>query len=380
MKEFELLLENFWLVKEKDIDLYNAVKDASAKFRDFLHDKLGYRLIVNPYLIKLEKLPGKAETWMGIRAFDSKNEYGMFCLLLAFLEERGPGDQFVLSQITEYIQSTWVGVEKLDWTLYTHRRWLVKVLRYTKDMYLLSVNDGDDGKFMDSNDSEVLYESTGISRYFMRNFITNIINYKKWEDIESGEWLEADKDRGRVRRNRVYRRLIMSPVVYSEGSEDADYAYIKNYRNLIQKDFEDALGTALHVHKNGAFLISDASSYNKDCFPNNSTISDIVLQINFEIVTLLKTGVLQKRNDDIIITSKTKFEDIIETCRTKHLQGWSKEYREMGVEGLIGAVFEFMEDFNMIKPVNSGREIHLLPMCGKIIGAYPESFKNGERE
>lgn len=380
MKELEILLENFWIIKEKNAELYHAIKDAGPKFKEFIQDKLGYRLLVNPYLIKLEKLPGKCEAWMGIREFDSQLEYGMFCLLLAFLEDRGPGDQFVLSQVTEYVQSTWPGMEKIDWTLFRHRRSLVKVMRYSSEMYLLRVNDGDDGKFMDAADAEVLYDSTGLSRYFVRNFTTNILNYTSWKDIEAGEWLEADRDRGRVRRNRVYRRLAMSPAVYNEGGEDADYPYIKNYRNLLQKDFEEMLGAALHVHKNGAFLVLDPSTHYKDVFPGSGTLSDIVLQVNAEIVGMVNSGQLQRREDDIIITSRPKFEGLIEKCRSKYLHGWSKEYREMSLGGLCNSVIGFMEDFSMIEAANGGREIHILPLCGKITGDYPEGFGRKERK
>ena len=117
MKELDILLEEFWIPKEKDKDLYYRIKDAIPRFKDFLEQKLGYKLIVNPYLIKLEKLPGKAESWMGIQDFDDKLEYAMLCLLLAFLEGKSAGEQFVLSEVTEFVQASFSGEEKLDWTL-----------------------------------------------------------------------------------------------------------------------------------------------------------------------------------------------------------------------------------------------------------------------
>ncbi|MCX7843086.1 MAG: TIGR02678 family protein [Clostridia bacterium] len=380
MKELEVLLENFWIIKEKNTELYHAIKDASPKFKEFLEEKLGYRLIINPYLIKLEKLPGRPEAWMGISDFGSVEEYCMFCLLLSFLEDRGPGEQFVLSQITEYVQSTWPGDEKPDWTLFRYRRCLVKVLRFAAECYIIRVDDGDEGRFIDAQDAEVLYESTGLSRYFVRNFTTNILGYSSWRDIEAGEWLEADRDRGRVRRNRVYRRLVMSPAVYNEGEDDTDYAYIKNYRNLLQKDFEDMLDTVLHVHKNGAFMVLDMTRHWKDMFPDGSTMSNIVLQVNKEIVDRVASGQLQRRHDDIVVVSKAQLESMIEKCRNTFFHGWSKEYREMTLTALCGSVIEYMEGFGMLETVNGGREIHILPMCGKVTGSYPEGFGDRKEE
>ncbi len=374
MKELEVLLNNFWIVKEKNTELYHAIKDASPKFKDFIEEKLGYRLIINPYIIKLEKIPGRPEKWMGIESFDSNMDYALFCLLLAFLEDRGSGDQFVLSQVTEYMQSTWPHTDKLDWTLFRHRRSLVKVMRFAAAMLLLKIDDGDEGKFIDVVETEVLYESTGISRYFVRNFSTNILNYNNWKDIEVKEWLEADADRGRIRRNRVYRRLIMSPVVYNEGIEDSDYAYIKNYKNMIIKDLEEHLDTSLHVHKNGALLVFESARQQMEVFPGNSTLSDIVLQINSEIIAMIKEGKLSRHDDDIIQLSKPGFESIIVNCRNKYIHGWSKEYREMSMDNLLSQVLELMEGYSMIE--KSGREINIMPLCGKVTGYYPNSFMN----
>lgn len=374
IKELEILLENFWIIKDQDKDLYNRIKDASPKFKNFLEEKLGLKLIINPYMIKLEKLPGKAEPWMGIQEFEEKIEYAFLCLLLIFLEDKGQGDQFVLSQATEFVQATFPGEEKADWTLFRHRKSMVKVLRFAAEMYLIKVNDGDESGFADSAETEVLYESTGLARYFVRNFTGNILNYSSWQDIENGEWLDADKDRGKIRRNRVYRRLAMSPVVYCEGPDDHDYSYIKNYRSMIQKDIEDMLGSDLHVHKNGAFVVLAPDKHFKDVFPDNKTISDIVLQINAVIVELLNSGELEKDINDIIHVSNAKFQSIIEKCRQCCQHGWSKEYREMKTETLERAVVAYMKGFGMIEEDEHSREMRIMPLAGRITGTYPADF------
>lgn len=311
---------------------------------------------------------------MGIQEFEDKMEYAFLCLLLIFLEDRGAGDQFVLSQVTEFVEASFHGEEKVDWTLFRHRRSMVKVLRFAAEMSLIKVDDGDDSRFADSAETEVLYESTGLARYFVRNFTGNILNYASWKDIENGEWLDADKDRGRIRRNRVYRRLIMSPVVYSEGADDLDYLYIKNYKGMIQKDIQDMLGCDLHVHKNGAFLVLAPDKHFKDVFPDNKTISDIVLQINSVILELLKSREIEKDMNDIILISRAKFQSIIEKCRQNYQHGWSKEYREMKTETLERAVAEYMKGFGMLEEDRLSREMRIMPLAGRIIGVYPSDF------
>ena len=68
---------------------------------------------------------------MGIREFASQEEYAFFCVLLMFLEDREPGEQFILSQLTDYVAANLPGGAP-DWTSYTQRRRLIRVLRYAQ--------------------------------------------------------------------------------------------------------------------------------------------------------------------------------------------------------------------------------------------------------
>lgn len=380
MKELDILFERYWILKEQDKELYYQIRDAVSELRSFLTEKLGYQIIVTPQLIKLEKLPGKLESWMGIGPFDDRMEYCFLCLVLMFLEDKGKEEQFLLSEVTEFIEGTFPGNEKIDWTLYRHRRYLIKVLRFAIDMGMIKVNDGDDQGFANAQDAEVLYENTGVSMYFMRNFIGNIMGYDDIEDFENDEWIDADKDRGRIRRNRVYRRIIMSPAVYNEGVDDADYLYIKNYRNMIQNDIEKYFQSEFHVHKNGAFLVLNDDKNYKNAFPENKAISDIVLQMNKIIVEKIKRDNLDKAESDIITVSKQYFDRLVKEVRDNYVLGWSKEYREMKVDKLCDEVMKYMRDFSMIQIYENFNEVKIMPLVGKITGKYPADFAKTQEE
>lgn len=381
MNELEILLQNYWISKDEDKELYYRVKDYIPQFKPFINDKLGYHLVVNSYLIKLEKLPGKAEEWMGIREFESPLEYAFLCLLLMFLEDRGREEQFVLSSVTEFIQGNYPGgpeEDKVDWTLFKHRRALVKVMRFAAEIGIIRVDDGDEGGFMNDETSDVLYESTGISRYFVRNFSLNILDYKSYKDLEKEELVEIDRDRGFLRRQRVYRRLLMSPVVYNEGPEDPDYAYIKNFRSVLENDFEKYLELPLHIHRNGAMVVLPEGHSFKDTFPGSRAISEIVLQMNHIIRECIEKGELALEKDDTVNLSGTAFEGIVLRLKNQNSMGWSKEYREMPFEKLLLEIMEYMESFNMIERMEEGREIKILPLTGKITGVYPKDFLEKE--
>ena len=81
------LLENYLILKEKDKELYYDVKDNIDKYKNFIYDNLAYDIIIKDDFIKLEKIPGIPEDWMGINEFTEIKEYIFFILLMLNLSE-----------------------------------------------------------------------------------------------------------------------------------------------------------------------------------------------------------------------------------------------------------------------------------------------------
>lgn len=169
MKELEVLLSKRWILKSRDKEMYYKLRDALGELRKFTTEKMGCQIIDNSLLIKMEKIPVIPESFMGIMKFSSKEEYAYLCMLLMYLEDRDAQEQFILSQLTEYITANLPG-DISDWTLYTNRRKLIRVLRFAVEQGIVGITDGKDEAFMDDEAGEVLYENTGASRYFMKSF------------------------------------------------------------------------------------------------------------------------------------------------------------------------------------------------------------------
>lgn len=381
MREVHELLGRRWILKKEDPELYFKLKDNLARYKPFFKEKLGYKLVVNPLLIKLEKTPGFAQPWMGIRAFDDRMAYVFFCLLLMFLEERDQREQFVLAQVTDFIQSHYPEAEVIDWTIFTQRKHLIKVMRYASDRGMIRVNDGDDTGFSRSVDAvAVLYENTGVSKYFMRRFPVDIQGVERLEDFEGLEWQTEDKDRGLVRRHRIYRRLIMEPVVYEENQDDQDYLYIKNQRSVIANDIEKYMESAFHLHQNGAFVILEETMTGSEHLPNRKAVSDIILQMCHEIRKEVQEGRLVRDERDRIHLSSVQWDERLKKAREKYGAGWSKGHREATLQQLKNEIEEVMIDYGMITSIESGRGIELMPACGKITGDYPEDYWQKRKE
>ena len=109
MKELEVLLSKRWILKSRDKEMYYKLRDALGELRKFTTEKMGCQIIDNSLLIKMEKIPVIPESFMGIMKFSSKEEYAYLCMLLMYLEDRDAQEQFILSQLTEYITANLPG-------------------------------------------------------------------------------------------------------------------------------------------------------------------------------------------------------------------------------------------------------------------------------
>lgn len=371
MNTLEKLLSRRWFVKAKDKEEYYQIKDDIGRMKLFLSEKLGYHAIVNPYVIKLEKIPAVPENWMGILEFNDKIEYIFLCLILMFLEEKEIEDQFVLSQLTEYMQSQWKQ-EELDWTLYKNRRCLVKVLKYCVDCGILQVNDGDEDGFRSDAQAEVLYLNTGISRYFMKNFTRDISGYMHPSDFEREEWVGLDEDRGIIRRQRVYRRLLMSMGIYRNAETEEDFLYVRNYRNVIQSELSQYFDCELQVYRNSAFLVLGEECSMGRCFPEGNSRSDITLLCSSLIWEKINSGKLECPIEENISMSKDAFIQILEECKERHQKGFLKTYREKTTKEFCDDIIQYMKELEFITEKDGQFEIHS-GLC-RATGRYPENF------
>lgn len=372
MNTLEIVLNKRWILKSQDKELYYRVKDEIGGVKRFLTEKLGYQVIVNPYLIKVEKIPAAPQSFMGISQFNHKLQYAFLCVILMFLEDKEAEEQFVLSDLTEYIQSQYKE-ETVDWTSYTCRRHLIKTMKYCVDCGMLKIDDGSEESFAKDNTSEVLYENTGASRYFMRNFTKNVADYTGLKDFLEDEWIDMDGDRGIVRRQRVYRKLLMSMGMYRMGEEDEDFAYVKNYRNVLAGELEDYFDCQLQVHKTSAFLIMGENGNLGTCFPEENTLSDICLLCSCVYLEKIKSGEIPVPVDERVMLSKESFRQMVEEVKRRYGEGLIKSYREMTTSEFYREVKEYMEQRDFIEELLD--QVWIKPVMGKITGIYPEDFK-----
>ena len=379
MNVLEELLRHRYIIKSDDRDKYYQIKDGLTKeLREFLEEKLGYRLIINPLLVKLEKLPGKPEPFMGIQDFKDKLEYAMLCLILMFLEERSAEEQFVLSQLTEYVQANYAGLaseyvssdipDTLKWISLSTRRAFIRVMKFCESNGFFRVNDGDAEGFIRDADTEVLYEATGVSRYFARHFTRDIMDYSTLEDFETNERPDEDDNRGINRRHRVYRKIILSPCVVREGDDDEVFKYIRNQRNTLERDMDDYLNCELDIHQNCAVLIENGDLHFSRKFPERSNLSDITLNLFSMLRTDVLNGKIFREKNDTISIEYLEFTTYISTCKRANGTNYGSTFQKMSEAELAKNVLDYMASMGLCRVEDD--TVIISPLAGKVNGGY----------
>lgn len=373
----QYLLEKFWILREKEPQIYQQIRLRENVLKNFFLDKMGLNLIVHRQFIKLEKFPLEAEPWMGINNFLQVRDYVLFSCLMAFLEGKNVDEQFLLSDLCEELKSIFPSQEELDWTHYEHRKSLVRVLQTATDLDLVRTVDGDITDFSYSENNEVLYEVPLVARYFLRSFPKDLTAFKGIEDFLNIEDLNTEEQTGVKRRQRVYRKLFLTPVMYSNGNNDPDFLYLRNYRNRIREDVEKLSDFKFELFRNAALLTADEKKAVYTLFPDNKAISDIVLQFATLVREEKEQEEIPLQYDGTLRLTKADFQKWVGKCKEKYGKGWSKQYREATVSETARELLAVLIDWQMASLDKETRVISLRPLLARTIGKFPADFTKG---
>ncbi|THE10411.1 TIGR02678 family protein [Bacillus timonensis] len=369
----DLLFNHYWILRVENPEWYQLIREREKVLRRYINEKFGLRLIVHQHFIKLEKIPVEPQSWMGINDFQEPMDYAIFCCALSFLEGKSVDEQFLLSDLCQEIQADYPGEFELDWTLYIHRKSLIRAIKVLLDFQLIRTIDGDIGRFDHDEEQEVLYEATVYSRYFMRSYPDDFVTYKNWEELLNEDWKLNQEDE---RRKRVYRKLFFSPALHRVDLQDPDFLYIRNYRNRLAEDIENHSDYKLHVYKNTAFLsVAEPKKY-QQIYPNSKASTDILLQLSDYLHHHLEQFT-PKENGEIVMT-EGELDGVLDILRKKYESGWAKYFREKTTSAVRTELIDAMKDWMMVEVEEESSLIKMKPILGVLTGSYPDDFEGGE--
>lgn len=372
-KEMKALLYNFWITKDNNKDLYYQIKKNQNKIKDFISKNLGSNLIVHDRFIKLEKIPTIIKTNAKLDNFTSVLEYVILTIMLLFLEDKTRGDYFILSDLIEYVKNTSITLELNhipDWNKVQDRRCLSNVISLLEKLQIIKIKDAGKVSFIDSIDAEVLYESLGTSNYLMRMFDNDINELETPEDFIRNEFISQDEEKGDIRRYKVFRNILYTPAVSSNDITTSELDYIKKNRNYIKAEIDKNLNMEVEVTHNLAILYDEESNTEKNNFPNNKKLTEIVLMINEEILKEIKDNKILLNDFEIATIKEDYFKNIIKEIKIKKLPYIGKTLLRETDKRFYEMILEYMEKYNFVEKNND--EIIIYPTVSRLVGKTKE--------
>lgn len=360
------LLNRPWVLKEDDPETFQLIKDHYESLRDLFHDYLGFPLLVTRQFAKVEKFPETYQSWMGIDEFKQPRDYALFTYCLWYLEGRGDGEQFLLSQMVEEIRDHLHTFDVLiDWTLYEHRLSMARALKKCRELKILLSVEGEEATWARDEKANVLYECSPMARYVLRRFSKELMHYSQIRDFHSDF---TEKDEKVKRRQKVYRRLVQEPVVYDRDWSEEERQYVLTQRRSLIDQLQTQLGLEGRRYEEALLFFDPKLSGEHDLFPTPSSVSDLLILIASELRKRLVKGYYEREADGTISMSVTDLESLLFYLRDKHKEFWSKEHREASAKELLKLVASHLEEWNLGKL--SEQEVTIFPALSRWVGEY----------
>ena len=355
----QLLLNNFWILKEDDLDNYYKIKRNQHLLRDYINKTLGSRLIIHDRFIKLEKIPAQALESIGLPNFILQTDYIYLCLILLFLEDKTRETYFMLSDLIDYVKNTAVALELNNvpnWTLTKERKSLKRAVNFLEKIKVIKLKDASKDDFSDNENAEALYISTGLSNYVMRMFNNEIFDIKQEEDFIRDEWTYQNDEKGDIRKYKIYRNLIYTPCIYMNDISKSEIDYLKQLRHHISNELSN-LNYELELTKNMALVFENENALTKDSFPNNKRISAIVLIVLTKLYELIKENKIILNEYEIGKISYEDLYNIIIGIKNKYNIYLSKTLKDLTDSAFFENILDILETYTFIRNVDNYYEI-----------------------
>lgn len=372
-KCIQALLNRHWITKQDDPELFGYIRSQYQELRDWFGEYCGFALLLTRHFAKLEKIPGRAQAWMGFENFSEARDYALFTYCLWYLEGKNEMDQFLLTDMVEEIREYLAGQDVfLDWTLYTHRLSMARALKQLKALGALVAVDGDESEWARAgHERNVLYELSYLTRFVLRRFPRDLTAYDSLAALEAGTYSDSPEGRLKKRRHHVYRRLLQEPVVYDWQWGEEERYYVRTQRHTILENLTNYAGLEGQRYREGLLFYYPEVTGEMYLFPTGRGVSDLCLLLAGELRRMLSRagGKNYIGEDGCIDLTVAELEVILLKLREKHKALWGLQHRQARSSELAAEVLAHLEKWGLAGRGNNG-EIWIYPALARWNGDY----------
>ncbi|MDR6553963.1 TIGR02678 family protein [Paenibacillus qinlingensis] len=382
------LLDNFWIVRKDNPELFYEIKKNEGILRDYFKDYFRFKMVLGADFAKLEKYQITPQASTGISEFRETKDYVMFYCVLAFLDGK-TSKQFTLSDVCQAVVSyyprsgihnaivdspslTWKGKEG-----YRNRLSLYHALKEAVRRCLIEVVDRNIEDFIDKETGDALLRSTGLVKYFMRNINFGLEAQMTLQDVVSMQEMQ-ERELGIERKHVLYRKLFLEPALYKHEVPQADFEYLQQYGRHLNDHAETYYEMNLDVYDSSAFLVRDSVGTFHKFFPASNSEANLVIQ--FASLLRLKIidndDALAEQKDGTVVLTPTDIDMMCRHLVGEHSHTWTSSLKGMSITEIKKSIINSLMDWKLAEFTLEG-ELKLYDVIGRFFEKTKDVNSNG---
>jgi uncharacterized protein (TIGR02678 family) len=365
------LFDRYWIRQADDPELFYAIKKQEGDLEAYFRIQFRYHLIVEGTYAKLEKIPFAARPSMGILSFEREKSFIFFACLLAYFEDKGEDQQFLLQDACEAMLSyAPEEVGTIRWEDRSTRKAFVEALKFCRDQYIIEEIHQQIEGFRDQVDHDVLLQTTSMFRRVLTLYfsdLSKLLTIDEFEKAVQKEIIETTTPKQRIMRTWFLESALRHEELTPEEREALDCGF-ESWQAEIESQFD-----FMHVeqYKSTSAIIHSENQYGQ-YYPNvrNNQTVNTAIQWATEVFDRVRSGEIVPDLYGRIRMHEREAFLIFLTVKEKFHYGWSKEFAQTkSSEVTWKMVFEVLEQFSIVNSIGNN-QLYCFDLAGRITGEY----------
>jgi len=365
------LFDRYWVRQADDPEMFYAIKKQENDLEAYFRNQFRYHLIVEGTFAKLEKIPFIARPSMGILEFQREQSYMFFACLLAYFEDKGEDQQFLLQDACEAILNyAPEEASPIKWEDRSTRKAFVAALKFCRDQHIIEEIDQQIEGFRDQMDHEVLLQTTSMFRRILTLYFSDLSKLQTIEEFEGvvqKEIEEATTPKQRIMRTWFLESALRHEELTPEEREVLDCGF-ESWQMEIESQFD-----FMHVERYKSMSTIVHSEYQfGQYYPNvrNNQTMNAAIQWATEVSHQVRKGELIPDLYGRIRMPERQAFKIFLTVKEKFQFGWNNDFTIIkSPEAAWKIVLEMLGQFSIIKLIGDNH-LYCFDLAGRITGEY----------
>ena len=353
-----LLFENFWIVRESQPEEYMFLRRHQGFLQKEMKERFGMKLIMKNQYIQLLKRPLVLQDWMGNIGFTTQVDYVILCLAMAYVEGLEANRPFMLEELIREIELMKPERIDLDWSEYTHRKSLVRVIKKMLEFKVIETIQGETDDFEQSEtQQEILFITTELARSFLSQAPKSYTQYNSFSDY----WREMNENRYLEGNQKIFQQLMLTPYIQRTPDNEEEFVRLRNYHHHIAPYFDEKTTFHFELYRDYAALTVEQRESSDHIFPSRKVVDEIMIQL----ATICRNNQLEKSPYGVITLNKQEWYQLLDELQLEYKSYWSKEFSDKNIEKLSDSLLEKGQGWGLLNEDNE--EIKINPTFSRLV-------------